>query len=151
MLLQSSRPPRARGLKLPEWRDTSSSETSRPPRARGLKRRGEYMHREIAEVAPPAGAWIETLNTFLLCRSGHRSRPPRARGLKQTCNLRVNSTIHVAPPAGAWIETATTRQDACVLSVAPPAGAWIETKNYSMNHSADVSRPPRARGLKLSG
>ncbi|WP_407635508.1 hypothetical protein, partial [Marinobacter gelidimuriae] len=59
----------------------SAIESSRPLRARGLKQliatEGEYA----AQVAPPAGAWIETLikspawNETL-------SRPLRARGLK---------------------------------------------------------------------
>ena len=61
----------------------------------------------VREVAPHAGAWIETA---------------------------MKLTIHefaqlVAPHAGAWIET-----DECALClalsthVAPHAGAWIETR-----------------------
>jgi hypothetical protein len=54
---------------------------SRPPRARGLKlviNEDEKM----TDVAPPAGAWIETSHKRRR-KNDRRSRPPRARGLKQ--------------------------------------------------------------------
>ena len=56
---------------------------SRPSRARGLKRMfGEkkYDHRE---VAPLAGAWIETAASMPIANAPIASRPSRARGLKR--------------------------------------------------------------------
>ncbi len=55
------------------------------------------------KVAPPVGAWIETRLTAK-ANGQNLSRPPWARGLKRNrChNLSLDS---VAPPVGAWIET----------------------------------------------
>ena len=55
-------------------------------------------------VAPPVGAWIETLLEMLFF-----------------------FVIIVAPPVGAWIETYTTNNQGNNIRVAPPVGAWIET------------------------
>ena len=55
---------------------------SRPMRARGLKPEVADRKRKLAEVAPHAGAWIETVTELI--------NPP---------------LIRVAPHAGAWIET----------------------------------------------
>lgn len=59
-------------------------------------------------VAPPAGAWIETMKRgrFLIRGMSH---PPRVRGLKRLINPLVNEKDIVAPPVGAWIETKNTR------------------------------------------
>ncbi|AAQ58906.1 hypothetical protein CV_1231 [Chromobacterium violaceum ATCC 12472] len=56
------------------------------------------------EVAPNAGAWIET----------YAPVPLQAGDL-------------VAPNAGAWIETSTPTWPRSTSRVAPNAGAWIET------------------------
>ena len=57
---------------------------SHPLRVRGLKQCDTCGCGTSYEVAPPAGAWIETIRI--------RSHLPRYK---------------VAPPAGAWIETCT--------------------------------------------
>jgi len=77
-------------------------------------------------VAPRAGAWIET-------------------------NISVISSqpVIVAPRAGAWIETLYICSLYRLTEVAPRAGAWIETRNFASNYHFLVSRPARARGLKL--
>ncbi len=79
----------------------------------------------MSNVAPPAGAWIET--AYLV--------PGR-----QLCL--------VAPPAGAWIETVPRSKMASAYMVAPPAGAWIETGLVGFLISESKSRLPQARGLK---
>ena len=56
-------------------------------------------------VAPPAGAWIETLISLLIYENDSASRPPRARGLKLGVHGKLYVFGRVAPPAGAWIET----------------------------------------------
>ena len=55
-------------------------------------------------VAPLTGAWIETLDHFV-----------------------VFNFIVVAPLTGAWIETYNYTRGHFALSVAPLTGAWIET------------------------
>ena len=80
------------------------SRWSRPARARGLKLAGLGSEPGPGQVAPRAGAWIET-------------------GM----NLSLILVLLVAPRAGAWIETCVERGLAPPDRVAPRAGAWIET------------------------
>ena len=101
----ASRPSRARGLKLRLGRGgVGAVSRSRPSRARGLKLRRQPEAGVSVEVAPLAGAWIETIN-------GKRTVTPEI----------------VAPLAGAWIETKWHRDGHAGNGVAPLAGAWIET------------------------
>ena len=58
---------------------------SRPMRARGLKHRSLLAKRQGPNVAPHAGAWIET-NDNIDWLAKNESRPMRARGLKQKYN-----------------------------------------------------------------
>ena len=100
---------------------------SRPSRARGLKLDDAHNFSKHDEVAPFAGAWIET---------------------STVANTAAWSTV--APFAGAWIENRRTLFVALRTSVAPFAGAWIETSITSQAAAAQaMSRPSRARGLKL--
>ena len=57
-----SRPLRARGLKQSLINTVKQIDTSRPLRARGLKHYWQWHKVLITIVAPPAGAWIETVN-----------------------------------------------------------------------------------------
>ena len=77
---------------------------SHPSRVRGLKHYvwSDFLYKE--DVAPLAGAWIET-------------------GLSHA----TNKGMLVAPLAGAWIETGTGKALPKRRNVAPLAGAWIET------------------------
>ena len=73
---------------------------------RGLKHRTRQQDsNEYDEVAPHAGAWIETL-MYAIITSAYQ---------------------YVAPHAGAWIETGIASRLAARVPVAPHAGAWIET------------------------
>ena len=76
----------------------------------------------MPDVAPPAGAWIETDELF-----------------------RLESYIIVAPPAGAWIETEASTRLAADATVAPPAGAWIETAPHERGPHENARRAPRGR------
>ena len=79
------------------------------------------------DVAPHAGAWIETL-PFLGYDVGYlMSHPTRVRGLKQLVKACSVSRALVAPHAGAWIET--------------PAAVRLTGTDTS-------SHPTRVRGLK---
>ena len=84
----------------------------------------EVLLNEI-EVAPHAGAWIETHLGLMTV--------PRRR---------------VAPHAGAWIETIAIVPLVNITDVAPHAGAWIETLPHKAGRTGKPSRPTRARGLK---
>ena len=79
-------------------------QTSPPTRGRGLKRGAGVPSDADIQVAPHAGAWIETLR---LSKRWHY--------------------CHVAPHAGAWIETLFLPWQGRGRDVAPHAGAWIET------------------------
>ena len=73
---------------------------------RGLKHRTRQQDsNEYDEVAPHAGAWIETL-MYAIITSAYQ---------------------YVAPHAGAWIETSWGAAGLSAPRVAPHAGAWIET------------------------
>jgi len=102
-----SRPVRARGLKLAPY-ELLNGYRSRPVRARGLKPDITLSPEEQLEVAPRAGAWIET-RLAQGCSVTLPSRPVRARGLKQRAGCDGARSPGVAPRAGAWIETTMTR------------------------------------------
>ena len=78
---------------------------SRPPWARGLKHAVMNQRDYKERVAPPVGAWIETLFYWF-----------------------AQQFLIVAPPVGAWIETGTAPTLNSCSPVAPPVGAWIETQ-----------------------
>ena len=98
---------------------------SHPVRVRGLKQfQSCYFFYQI-EVAPRAGAWIETQQL-----------------------LKAYVSLLVAPRAGAWIETAWAALTTGAMCVAPRAGAWIETENMDAWQEDQKSHPVRVRGLK---
>jgi len=71
------------------------------------------------QVAPRAGAWIETSDINV-----------------------ANLTSSVAPRAGAWIETGVPFSTISSIGVAPRAGAWIETVYGPLNLLIQDSRTP---------
>ena len=78
------------------------------------------------------------------------SRPPWARGLKSAAQP-ARAQGEVAPSVGAWIEIADGKDMSASLYVAPSVGAWIEIITVpSAYFVLYKSRPPWARGLKLS-
>ncbi len=95
---------------------------SRPMRARGLKPAEAFYKYADGNVAPHAGAWIET-------------------------DVVNGSTVDnvVAPHAGAWIETLMASLMQMVNIVAPHAGAWIETCHCPVSPSCADGRAPCGR------
>ena len=93
---------------------------SLPTRERGLKRFSSYLCIVNVEVAPYAGAWIET-----------------------PLLVQVKLANTVAPYAGAWIETYDSVHGSLKLLVAPYAGAWIETENKGAVYAFCVCRSLR--------
>jgi len=61
--------------------------------------------RVAAQVAPFAGAWIETVEVDGLVADAGESPPSRGRGLKLNEAAGSETIEDVAPFAGAWIET----------------------------------------------
>ena len=59
---------------------------------------------EFPQVAPHAGAWIET-SRWRKMRQSISSHPTRVRGLKPGEDEDYVEDDYVAPHAGAWIET----------------------------------------------
>src|SRR5438270_312811 len=102
-----SRLTQARGLKLAAGTKRAGLAVSRLTQERGLKQQFQDQFQLQFDVAPHAGAWIETM-----------------------CRRRTWGPIHVAPHAGAWIETRCRRRTWGPIHVAPHAGAWIETKKW---------------------
>ena len=70
------------------------------------------------QVAPRAGAWIETSHVLA--------------GVQRKS---------VAPRAGAWIETDAFAYGCQVMQVAPRGGAWIETPQNLVDLVTDMGRP----------
>ena len=87
-------------------------------RGRGLKPLLQGLEEKPPEVAPRAGAWIETF------KDGD--------DVVDVC---------VAPRAGAWIETTLQSGNPIRIHVAPRAGAWIETSRVLCVYGYS-GRPP---------
>src|SRR5690606_6632452 len=117
---------------------------SRPPRARGLKLYADHDDDGL-NVAPPAGAWIETRRQRMIA-AWCLSRPPRARGLKQHGRTARRARTPSRPPRARRLKLYADHDDDG-LNVAPPAGAWIETSPNSKLADGNLSRPPRARWI----
>ena len=117
-------------------------------RVRGLKHVTWVESPGEMEVAPRAGAWIETAtaDSTLVTAESH---PVRVRGLKPFADTKIGFSTRVAPRAGAWIETLSRSYIPCKPFVAPRAGAWIETFPLSLSVLLLKSHPVRVRGLKL--
>ena len=123
-----SLPTRERGLKRAIEADAGLDPQSLPTRERGLKLAERLSLLIRDEVAPHAGAWIET-------------RP----------NSYSGSAREVAPHAGAWIETSSHGMVTCFGDRSLP------TRERGLKHPDRVigarnhrSLPTRERGLKHS-
>ena len=102
-----------------------SLQKSRAPCGRVDRNFTRALPHAPCNVAPRAGAWIET----------RRLRGSFAESV-------------VAPRAGAWIETQRLSLQDHAQGVAPRAGAWIETATRARPCAFSKSRPVRARGSK---
>ena len=138
---------------------------SLPPRERGLKR-GHGPNRRLPYlVAPPAGAWIETLPARQRQRSAngslpprerglkpgilndgferYASLPPRERGLKRKIVSLVENDPRSLPPRERGLKLKVCLRLRDVVRVAPPAGAWIETSSRETLNTSVYRRSPR--------
>ncbi len=143
---------------------------SPPTRGRGLKLVMYLVIPERLNVAPHAGAWIETsvprpasvsahvaphagawIETFARNANNNTAPPvaPHAGAWIETDLVEVLVVLpRVAPHAGAWIETDLVEVLVVLPRVAPHAGAWIETCRFRVRIRSSVSPPTRGRGLK---
>src|SRR5438132_144908 len=138
-----SLPTRERGLKPMIHHDVSiAARGSLPTRERGLKRARHVVTGDLCQVAPHAGAWIETDRMVRLAPRS-LSLPTRERGLTRHTALHEPHGDAVAPHAGAWIETSTWTAGRGSHCVAPHAGAWIETPRAAPSGTACGCRSPR--------
>ena len=98
------------------------------------------------DVAPRAGAWIETLASLLQTLQTDKSPPVRGRGLKHYPRA-VSTEIHKSPPVrGRGLKQIKVRIYARAPGFAPRAGAWIETCLRSIVWPWGRGRPP-CRGV----
>ena len=143
----ASRPSRARGLKPSVFFSSYMAARSRPSRARGLKHLKQQRKMIEQEVAPLAGAWIETVNLSQAWLS-IQSRPSRARGLKLNLNV-VLMHIDVSRPSRARGLKHHFNVAMLPIWVSRPSRArGLKRPIAGHRASACRSRPSRARGLK---
>ena len=123
---ERSRPTRARGLKLLGDGLLLLLLRSRPTRARGLKLAAGFPVRIYDQVAPYAGAWVETI-PFTTGAQKTWSRPTRARGLKPSGVLQVRTAQVSRPTRARGLKLMRGDRKVYRAVVAPYAGAWVET------------------------
>ena len=143
-----SRPVRARGLKHIHRDMVGIHCLSRPVRARGLKLEIARLNTAHLDVAPRAGAWIETYKDWARCIAlksrpvrarglkpkqayyngfDRLSRPVRARGLKLVMKEITDLATRSRPVRARGLKQPQAGPDLVIGPVAPRAGAWIET------------------------
>jgi hypothetical protein len=95
-------------------------------RERGLKLVLAFILNLATNVAPRAGAWIETL-IRLIYRFHLLSLPVRERGLKHNCRAYILHHRKSLPVRERGLKPAIAVSLVSRCAVAPRAGAWIET------------------------
>ena len=160
-----SHPSRVRGLKHDPSVHIRREGRSHPSRVRGLKHRGIPVKHRRPPVAPLAGAWIETLTSYILISRISESHPSRVRGLKPIrapeCPIpKVSHPSRVrglkllpdifSPSFGAshpsrvrGLKLTLWPHSLSGARVAPLAGAWIETRCNRNAPSTRSGRTPR--------
>ena len=86
-------------MKLSRIKGDRDKDASLPPRERGLKPQEGQMAKKPKNVAPPAGAWIETSSTTRHPIGDVKSLPPRERGLKLGKGV-INVSVNGRSPRG---------------------------------------------------
>src|SRR4051794_8543136 len=104
--VQDQSPPvRGRGLKRGHALHDGAGGDVAPRAGAWIETVGRSPSTTRARVAPRAGAWIETAARSPTASTARASPPVRGRGLKQAPFVGLDATPPVAPRAGAWIET----------------------------------------------
>src|SRR5947209_10369183 len=123
-----SLPTRERGLKPSSRQVRQRSQWSLPTRERGLKLDGRNRYRVHVEVAPHAGAWIETVSRVVRTPRRTASLPTRERGLKLSDQRPRNKGKASLPTRERGLKPPADAAEGSGARVAPHAGAWIETR-----------------------
>ena len=121
-----SHPVRVRGLKLVVTSGEGLDVVSHPVRVRGLKR--NYYREKVVtgNVAPRAGAWVET-SPVVMVRNSAMSHPVRVRGLK-LYDPKTGKKLTLSHPVRVrGLKRDVSRNNSLCNRVAPRAGAWVET------------------------
>ena len=82
-----------------------------------------FLGKRKKMVAPLAGAWIETIGLLNLEQRFCQSLPSRERGLKHRLLMMYKLQSDVAPLAGAWIETAIMTNEKFYATGRSPRGS----------------------------
>ncbi len=127
-----------------QWGRAPGQPMSLTPRGRGSKLCRFPETLGPSHVAPPAGAWIETMRRGPMA-DGPARRSPRG-GVDRNCVRAMNSSSAIerrSPRGGVDRNTNAEAKAAAAAAVAPPAGAWIETKSRRQTRQPARRRSPR--------
>ena len=138
---------RVRGLKLQCQYQPEQNQESHPMRVRGLKHDRRMANLALEQVAPYAGAWIETRSQQSF-NDYQKSHPMRVRGLKLVICLMRKPVKRVAPYAGAWIETFAIEVFSPVPRSHPMRVRGLKRRELLLLTRLSTSHPMRVRGLK---
>ncbi len=104
------------------------------------------------QVAPRAGAWIETIQIPLFLACPACRSPCGSVDRNALTPSRAYRQAPVAPRAGAWIETLQVEMRSEAIEVAPRAGAWIETIHSANRLTSSLSDlTPRRDADRIRG
>ena len=98
---------------------------------------------EYREVAPHAGAWVETPTTAARPTPSSRSPPTRGRGLKLRHAVAGSMVVESPPTRGRGLKRKRYNWTMVNQHVAPHAGAWVETHGVLHVTGTSARRPPR--------
>ena len=123
--------------------------SSLPSRERGLKLKSNRLNHPLANVAPLAGAWIETSYTGI-CSTVIWSLPSRERGLKQ---FYVNGDVldESSLPSrerGLKLQWGGCKRTPDIKSL-PSRERGLKQIYFGESNKIRLSLPSRERGLKL--
>ena len=110
-------------------------------RGRGLKLLLMNSIISNKDVAPYAGAWIETLHVSMYGKLNKRSPPMRGRGLKLAEEYYAALESQSPPMRGRGLKLKPGKLLDRVAVVAPNAGGWIETPAGRNNCQRAARRP----------
>ena len=120
----------------------------RPPRGGVDRNRINNRCVDAIEVAPRAGAWIET-SVPLPRATWSACRPPRGGVDRNKDNDTYPIPVYRRPPRGGVDRNDNDPTDTFLEHVAPRAGAWIETSGVNAPRPRQAWSPPaRGRGSK---
>ena len=141
-----SPPTRGRGLKYVLVNDSEYVSESPPTRGRGLKCPSIYHCRNLLEVAPHAGAWVEIIFRPPVGRGFRQSPPTRGRGLKCGDPGAMPGGCWSPPTRGRGLKSSGGRPGPLRGGVAPPRGGCVAHQNvvrWTRKNTSSEEEPQR--------